>query len=682
MKKITLFIFLCLCLQLTKAQDTCSTAVVTEAGTTTVGTINGTDVPSPICSTGVVVPAGNNPAGEWYSYTPTQDYTVTVSSDLAINSGKDTRVHVYTGTCGNLTCLAGDDDAGVIGTGYLSIVTFNVASGSTYFIAWDNRWSASGFDFTLIEEPIVIPPTPPISFTQQSITSTSTICCVSDMNGDYLDDIVTIQNNQMTILTQLTTGGFSSTIYPLPGLTTLPSWSITAGDFDKNGFNDIVLGGQSRLTLIKANNTGTAYTEFPYPQNIFTQRANFIDIDNDGNLDLFACHDVAQSHAYRNDGAGNLIFDIPFFPTLAVGGNYASIWSDYDNDGDMDMYMAKCRGGAPAGDAQRINLLYQNNRISATPSLTYSEKGSSAGINDGAQSWSTAIEDFDNDGDMDFLLSNISDTNKLYKNNGDGTFTDIYAATGIDPQVGSWELQAADFDNDGFVDFFWQNGKEIYLNNKDLTFTGYDLSFSEGGIGDLNNDGFLDVQFGANIYYNNPNANNWIKINLQGVQSNRNGIGARVELYGAWGKQIREIRSGHGFSHQSTMNAHFGIGTETAISQAIIKWPSGTIDVINNPNANQALTVIEGSSPLSTTGFNTTEIEIYPNPSSDYITITNSEKLAIKTISIYSISGKLIKKIDEISSEIKISELQEGLYLLNLVTQNDEKYTTTFLKKN
>ncbi|NJM80753.1 MAG: T9SS type A sorting domain-containing protein [Flavobacterium sp.] len=502
------------------------------------------------------------------------------------------------------------------------------------------------------------------------------------MNGDYLDDIVTIQNNQMTILTQLTTGGFTSTVYPLPGLTTLPSWSITAGDFDRNGFNDIVLGGGSRLTLIKANNTGTNYSEVPYPQNIFTQRANFIDIDNDGNLDLFACHDVAQSHAYRNDGAGNLIFEIAFFPTLAVGGNYASIWTDYDNDGDMDMYMAKCRGGAPAGDAQRINLLYQNNRISATPSLTYSEKGSSAGVNDGSQSWSTAIEDFDNDGDMDFLLSNISDTNKFYRNNGDGTFTDIYASTGIAPQVGSWELQAVDFDNDGFVDFFWQNGKEIYLNNGDMTFTGYDLSFSEGGIGDLNNDGFLDIQFGANVYYNNQNANNWVKINLQGVQSNRNGIGARVELYGAWGKQIREIRSGHGFSHQSTMNAHFGIGTETAISQIVIKWSSGTIDVINNPNSNQALTVIEGSSPLSSAGFNTAEIKIYPNPGSDYITITNSEKLDIKSISIYSISGKLIQTFDEINPKIKISELQEGLYILNLVTKDGIKYVANFLKKN
>ena len=662
------------------AQDTCETAVSIAVGTTTVVAVDGTEVPYPICTANGTIPATRNPAGEWYRYAPSEDFTVTVSSDLPVNAGKDTRVHIYTGSCGNLTCFTGDDDSGA---GFLSLVTFNVTAGTTYYIAWDNRWSSVGFDFTLSEQPVIIPPTPPIAFTQQSIASSSTICCVTDMNGDYLDDIVTVQNNQMTILTQLATGGFApNAVHALPGLTTLPGWSITSGDFDKNGFNDVVLGGGSRLTIIKANPNGTGYTEVPYPQNIFTQRANFIDIDNDGNLDLFACHDVAQSHGYRNDGAGNLIFDPSFFPTLPVGGNYASIWTDYDNDGDMDMYLAKCRGSAPVNDPQRINLLYQNNRKSATPSLTYTEAGATAGVNDGSQSWSTAIEDFDNDGDMDFLLSNISDTNKFYLNNGDGTFTDIYSATGIDPQVGSWELQAADFNNDGFMDFLWQNGKEIYLNNGDLTFTGYDLIFSEGGIGDLNNDGFLDVQFGNNVYYNNANANNWIKINLQGIQSNSNGIGARVEIYGSWGKQIREIRSGHGFSHQSTMNAHFGIGTATEIYQVVIKWPSGTIDVINNPNSNGALTVIEGSFPLSSNTFITSQFKLYPNPSSDYITIQNGENIDIKTISIFSVNGKLVKKIEDITSKIKISELQEGLYVLNIATTDGLLYTENFIKKN
>lgn len=115
---------------------------------------------------------------------------------------------------------------------------------------------------------------------------------------------------------------------------------------------------------------------------------------------------------------------------------------------------------------------------------------------------------------MDFMLSNISDENRFYKNNGDGTFTDINSTTGIDAQVGSWEIQSGDFNNDVLVDFLWQNNKELYLNNGDLTFTGYDLPFSDGGINDLNNDGFLDVQYNNQVYLNVPNANNWIKVNL------------------------------------------------------------------------------------------------------------------------------------------------------------------------
>ncbi|MEO8515277.1 MAG: FG-GAP-like repeat-containing protein [Flavobacterium sp.] len=672
MKRITLFIILCFGFNTTNAQNTCATALPAIAGTFTVGTIDGT-APTAICAG-----TGNATFGEWYTYTPSQNYTVTVTTDLVINTGKDTRFHVYTGTCSLLSCFSGDDDSGIIGTNsYLSVATFNVVAGTTYYIAFDNRWSASGFDCQIIEQPLVVPP---VSFIPQTISTSSTICSTADMNGDYLDDILTVGTNQMTILTQLPAGGFASTTYPLPALTATPSWSIAAGDFDKNGFNDVVFGSGSRLTIIKANATGTAYTEVPYPQSIFTQRTNFIDINNDGHLDLFACHDVAQSYSYRNDGAGNLMFDTSFYPTLAVGGNYASIWTDYDNDGDMDMYLAKCRGGAPVGDPQRINLLYKNNRISASPSNSYTESGAAAGVNDGAQSWSTAIEDFDNDGDMDFLLSNISDTNKFYKNNGDGTFTDIYATTGIDPQVGSWELQAGDFNNDGFVDFLWQNNKQIYINNGNLTFTGYTLPFSEGGIADLNNDGFLDVQYANKVYYNVPNANHWIKVTLQGIQSNRNGIGARVEIYGAWGKQIREIRSGHGFSHQSSLNAYFGIGTETAITQVIIRWPSGVVDIINNPTSNQSLAVVEGST-LSVADFTNATFSIYPNPVKDILKIKLKTNTTIQLAQVFDLSGKLVLESDAKNQTIDVQSLSKGTYLLLLRDQDGKDYSQKIIKE-
>lgn len=663
MKRLSLFSVLCAMIASAQAQDDCSTAIPVTAGTYTVAAVNGT-APTLECTGGNLATAG-----EWYVYTPTQNYNLTVTTNLAINGNTDTRLHIYTGTCGSLVCVGGNDDA--LPT-YLSTAEVSVTAGTTYYIAFDNVWTANGFDFQIIENPFVAPV---INFVAQNVAVSSTICSVVDMNGDYLDDIVSVTGNGITVLTQKTTGGFNTENHAM-SISTTPDWSIAAGDFNRDGFTDLALGNSARLSVLKAQNSGASYTEVTYPQGIFTQRTNFIDINNDGNLDLFACHDVAQSHAYRNDGNGNLNFDISLMPTLAVGGNYQSMWTDYDNDGDQDMYLAKCRGGAPDGDPQRINLLYKNNGDG-----TFTESGAVAGVNDGAQSWSTAIEDFDNDGDMDFLLSNISDQNRLYKNNGDGTFTDIYSTTGIAAQVGSWELQAADFDNDGWIDFIWQNGKELYLNNGDMTFTGHDLAFSEGGIGDLNNDGFMDIQYGNTAYMNTPNANNWLKVNLQGVQSNRNGIGARVEIYGAWGRQIREIRSGHGFSHQSTLNAHFGLGTASAVTEIRVIWPSGQVDVISNPTINQAVLVVEGAHPSSVQEPTASSFDIFPNPTSDYITVTNSTQTNIRNASVYDLLGKrlIVSKLN--NNQINVKDLAAGTYIITLETESGEMLSKKFIKK-
>lgn len=676
MKKITLFIILCFGYQYSNAQDSCLTALTITAGTYTVDAVNGSEIPNPLCADN----GAGATAGEWYSYTPSQTYTVTVTTDLPINICNDTRLHIYTGACGSLSCFTGDDDSGILTCNvgnvfsYLSKSTFTAIAGTTYYIAFDNKWSSTGFDFQLIEQ-IFIPS--PVTFTAFTIPASSNICCVADMNGDYLDDIVTVSASNVTVLAQKNIGGFLTQNFALTSSVNLPDWSIASGDFDRNGYNDIVLGNGSRVTVLKASATGDAYSVIAYPQSIFTQRTNFIDINNDGNLDLWACHDVNQSHPYRNDGAGNLLFDYSLFPTSTEGGNYATIWIDYDNDGDMDMYEAKCRGGASINDPKRINLLYNNNGDG-----TFTDVAPSAGVDDHAQSWSTAVEDFDNDGDLDFLLSNISDTNKFFRNNGDGTFTDIFSTTGIGSQVGSWELQAADFNNDGFVDFLWQNSKELYINNGDLTFTAYDLPFNEGAIGDLNNDGFLDVQFENNVYYNMPNANNWLTVNLEGVQSNRNGIGARLEIYGAWGKQIREIRSGQGFSHMSSLNGHFGIGTETLITKLIVRWPSGTVDVIDNPTANQAKLVVEGSFPLANASFTNSEFSIYPNPANEVLNIKfKDQTTAVKTVSIYDLSGRKILSSDIINQTVNVKSLATGSYIINLKDLLGNSYSQKFIKK-
>jgi len=654
-----------------QSQNNCVAPQVITAGNTQVNAIDGTNI-STGCSTATMA--------KWYAYTPTQNYWVTISSDMAINACIDTHVAVYTGTCSGLVCIGDDDDSGVIAcpstnTSFLSIYSFNAIAGTTYLIAWDNKWSSTGFTFSLTEG--TPPPASPVQFTASTIPTSSTICCVVDMNNDYRDDVVTVSANALTVLEQQPQGGFTTKTYTMAApWSTTPGWSIAAGDFDRNGYNDLVFGGSSRLCLAQANADGSAYTEVTYPQNIFTQRTNFVDINNDGHLDLWACHDVAQSHAYRNDGQGHLNFDISLMPTLPLAGNYQSTWTDINNDGKIDMYLAKCRGGAVVGDPQRINLLYINQGGG-----TFVESGAAAGVNDGAQSWSSAIEDFDNDGDLDILISNISDQNRLYRNNGDGTFTDIYTTTGIDPQVGSWEVQAHDFNNDGWIDFFWQNGKELYLNNGDMTFTGYDLPFGKGAVGDLNHDGFLDVQYSNVVYYNTPNANHWLTVHLQGVQSNRNGIGARLEIYGTWGKQIREIRSGSGFSQQSSLNAHFGLGAAEQIDKIVIKWPSGIVDEIVNPIIDQPVLVTEGQS-LDRYEAQWQTFQWYPNPAQSNLYLQYAGSIDGLYFRLFDMSGRSIHTDFQPNTQsFDVQSLQSGAYLIQVTDASGNAKSFKFIKE-
>jgi hypothetical protein len=669
MKKITLLI-LGITSWVTNAQNTCATALPITAGSHIVSVIDGPTPISVLCGPNTT----NATLSEWYTYTPTSNYTVTITTDLTINSGKDTRFNVYTGGCAALSCVSGDDDSGIIGNGYLSIATFNVTAGTIYYIAFDNRWNASGFTFDLIEQPLVIPV---ISFSSQTVSLSGTYNnCVVDMNGDNLDDIVSVSATQLQILTKNAgSPGFTTVNIPVSGVTNLPSWSIASGDYNKDGFNDLLLGGGNGATFLQSASSGTTYNSVNFAQYIFCQRSNFTDLNKDGNLDAFVCHDVDPNVYFLNNGSGGFTFNQGGLGDHTEGGNYGSIWVDYDNDGDSDLFIAKCRGGVTTAN---INELHRNNGNG-----TFTNVSVAANMADPVQTWSSAWGDFDNDGDMDALVgasSNANGMHKLMKNNGDGTFTDVTAGSGYDTFASMGiEHVAHDFNNDGFVDVFGA-GNAIMINNGNMTFTPYSVAPTNGPIGDLNNDGFLDVQNGSTIYYNNPNANHWIKINLKGIQSNSNGIGARVEIYGAWGKQIRDVRSGDGFRNMSTLNTHFGLGTETQITQVVIIWPSGVIDTIVNPTSNQALTVIEGST-LGVAENNLGNFTMYPNPANDFIrfnTANPNEK--IKTVTIYDITGKIVKKTSVPENSVSVQELKTGTYVIVLENDLGKKSSGKFIK--
>ena len=685
MKKITLIIMLLFIVQLSKAQDTCATALpISGSGTFVVGVINGT-APTLFCADNGAIPQ-TTPAGEWYVYTPTAAHTVTVTTDIAANNPrKDTRVHVYTGTCAALTCLTGDDDSG---SNYSSVATFNVIAGTSYIIVFDNRWlndaANTGFSFQLTESAVIVPPVIPITYTTQTIATVNSQynLCVVDMNGDHVDDIVGVSSNNLRVHYQGAGGTFTITDYPIAGTSNMPGWSMAAGDFNRDGQTDLILGSGQGVSIWKS--TGTGYTSITPGDYIFCQRTNFADLNNDGNLDIFSCHDIAPNCYYLN--AGGASNNLTFYQSNTtpgamnfgtIGGNYSTLFTDFDNDGDVDVFISKCSG--PPCELHRND----GNGV-------YTDISAIAGINvTPIQTWSSAIGDFDNDGDMDIIITASSGSHKYFRNNLDTSnsteeaYTNITAGSGWDTNTSTnIDNVTYDFDNDGFLDVLGASGK-IMFNQHNSTFAPVTFSgIAVGAIGDLNNDGFLDILNGSTVRYAVPNTNKWLEIALQGIQSNRNGIGARVEIHGAWGTQIRDIRSGQGFKYMSSLDAHFGIGQATTIDQVVIRWPSGLVDTYNNVSPNQRLIVVEGAT-LGVNSFNNGVFSIFPNPAKNVVNIQLKANLSVtlKSASVYDLTGKVVFTTNDLSQPINVEKLATGTYILSISDTENRNYAQKFIKE-
>jgi len=374
---------------------------------------------------------------------------------------------------------------------------------------------------------------------------------------------------------------------------------------------------------LTANDSGTNYSgETLEDPDIFLQGCNFADMDNDGWLDFFACDDVDDNHKYRNTGNGALVLDNSLMDTMIDGGNagnYATVWSDFDNDGDIDMYLSKCRlGNSDSTSPLRVNRLLRNDGNGFT------DVADSTGVANGEQSWTSDFGDIDNDGDMDLLIMNHTGISALMENDGSGVFTDITAAAGLVSGVQDiYTLQVAlrDFDNDGFLDIIvgatFDTPERFFLNDGDGTFTLVSNLFHSNdnihsfAIGDLNSDGFLDVYAGYGtgfnssssiddrVFINNGNSNGYFGVRLTGTSSNINGVGARMELHGSWGVQIREVRAGESYGITCSHNKYFGLGSADSIDKLVVKWPSGVVDEVLNPTPSTMLTLVEGTFPPS-----------------------------------------------------------------------------------
>ena len=341
------------------------------------------------------------------------------------------------------------------------------------------------------------------------------------------------------------------------------------------------------------------------------------DADNDGYVDFYVSNG-GLSHSgvnflYRNL-EGKTLQRIS--NTDAVASSHASggaSWSDYDGDGDQDLVVAN----RPTAEMQGFKLsLFRNDG-----SLKFTRMDASALPVDATFPMSIAWGDVDNDGDQDLYAGNLYGmANNLYENLGDGTFRVMDGGRATTDAGSSYAVTFGDLDNDADLDLVvanWGGASEIYLNDGAGHFDqvssaafGRSIHYASSlALGDYDSDGDLDILIGnwpnhpgegleENVLIENRYAiGNWIRVALQGIASNRSAIGARIVIEtatdGRTRQQIREVSTQSGWRSQGELTQHFGLGTATAVSKVVIKWPSGQSQTILDPPVNQILKVRE-----------------------------------------------------------------------------------------
>ncbi len=327
------------------------------------------------------------------------------------------------------------------------------------------------------------------------------------------------------------------------------------------------------------------------------------------------------------------------------GNSNGASWGDYDNDGDLDLVVTN-------GDNLNFksNFFYTNNGNG-----TFTKNTSTALTTDQDVFAGSGWADYDNDGDLDLFVTHpsvqsSSGPNYLFQNNGDGSFTKVVTGALVTDASKGRGISFGDIDKDGDLDLFIAN--ELSTNNW--------------------------------LYTNNGNNNHWVELNLTGNTSNKSAIGTRVRIKtsrkGTSTWQTREIAGQTGYCSQNALTVHFGLGTATCIDSMIVQWPSGIKSYYVNIATNQFYTVNENSSSNTfnnncTTGINSTEnddetrISLYPNPTSSLLTIDAlGEK--IENVSVINTNGQLVAKFSSLANnQINISDLSNGLYFIEVAVK-------------
>jgi len=645
------YLFLALCGSPLYAQQDCASAIPIDAGVHSVAAIMGEIPDAPRCTT-----VDDGPAAHaiWYSYSATADTIVEITTSVFGQPQVDTRFHVYHGDCADLTCVVGNDNGGLNGT---SRASFDAQIGETYYIVFDDRWSSDAFSFELKTIYYSAGNTESYaSFVASFINLQGQPRAVVDMDNDGLDDVVGVTQTLVNIHYQQEDGGLTSVAIPTDFADFPASWSLCAGDLDRNGFKDLLYGGGYGVTFMFATPDGNGFIERSGPEYVFSQRSNMVDINNDGHLDAFVCHDVAPNVLFLNDGLGNLQF---YQGGLGMScGNYGSIWVDYDNDGDMDLYVAKC--GCDAND-----ILMRNDGGGQ-----FVQVAGPLGWNDFHQSWSSAWGDYDNDGDMDVLIGGSNGPQHfLMRNDGNGTFTNRTADSGLDVfNMQSIEWVTHDFNNDGLLDIV--GGGVIMVNRGDMRFAQNTYVPGIGAVGDVNNDGSLDVLGLNGLQLGVPNGNHWLRVALHGTVSNTDGIGARVTINSALGQQIREVRSGDGFRYMSSIMPHFGLGTDAVIDHLTVHWPSGIVQELEGVGVDQTLHLTEPVSTSLAPEIDAARLIVQLDAGEQWLFVKVSGGRNIGQVTLLDPAGKLVGTHRSSDAGIPVGQLAPGIYTARLVVDD------------
>ena len=444
------------------------------------------------------------------------------------------------------------------------------------------------------------------------------------LDGDGDMDYVHAANIGQPFKIYVNNGGTTTALMgtnPL-GLVTAIVRSVTAGDLDNDGDQDLVVCNLYMPTQVFINHGGFVFTEEAVARGVLNSdgcyTAAFGDYDRDGWLDLYlgnyldAATFPAANRLFRNLGNG-------FFQNVSVaagvadtGFALAATFIDYDEDGWPDIYV-----GNDKGPVNLPNALYRN-----LGNGTFANVAAAVGANFVMDSMSIDFVDAFNDGGYDLTISDSPPHNAFAEfDSVTQTYTDSTYAYGLQGHgIICWFSKFLDYNNDGWQDLNVVQGLQrplLYRNPGTGSGGGLwpEVGLSMGlsapyakhsaSTVDLDDDGRVDLIYrygfggvqsppsGLGYYRNTSPSSNWLKIGLVGNQSNRDGFGAHIRLTAGTITPRQQVRSGTGYLSNCDPRVHFGLGTATMVDRLEIRWPSGIFQVLYDVPANQILRVEE-----------------------------------------------------------------------------------------